>query len=260
MGEPDTVQTFRQARALYQEEQYAQALALFERVEEEHPENPSVWHAHAWCLARVGRYVEARELCRKLKRLNDPRATEIHDFLESQRLAEEIEARPKNPDTVISSESVAPAPQVQWSEPAAPAGAPRTWKLLRAGGSEPAPGGIQCARAVLVAVAVGGSVLLLSAFASAAVVLQSRPVRPDVEPALVAGVMLGLAAAVTIISLAVLAWQQIPTGRSGLAFAAALMLLLLFPIGTALGLLVLLGISDRESKKWLQRAALRSPS
>ncbi len=257
MKQDDAVQLFREARALFQDEHYDQALVLFERLAREHPDNPGMWHAHAWCLARMGRDDEARALCRKLTAAGDARASEIVAYLDARKVSQDRAERPKNPATVIGTPSDVPQFQAQHVVEMYRSKSPRTWSALDGRVREREPGGIRCARITLLVASGAGILALVFSFLGAAMLLQQQSLSGEVPSVLIAEITLVLTAELILTCLAALAWQHVPRGRIGLALGAAFLLLPVFPLGTAMSVLVLLGLFDGDSKKWLTRAAAR---
>ena len=256
MKEDDAVQMFREARALYHEERYEQALVLFERIAREHPDNTGMWHAHAWCLARMDRHDEARELCRRLQKAGDDRVAEIVAYLEANKSAPDRAERPKNPETVVQGESNLPPLREDAPEPVRSEG-PRTWRAFSAGRGERAPGGIRCARITLIAIAGVGILALVFSFLMSAMVLQQNSAAGEVPGLRIALITLGLTVELLVTCLASLAWQQLLAGKIAIAVVVACMLLFVFPLGTAASMLIFLGLFDRDSSTWLRRAAAR---
>lgn len=251
LTQDEAVHLFRQARSLYHDERYDDALALFERIVRDHPGNASMWHAHAWCLARMGRYAEARVICKRLEHARDRRAAEIVGFIDAQTAPPDRAERPKNPETFIGTGPNAHEP------PSLPdlavAKGPRTWEAMRSGRGERIPGGIQCARITLLVVSGAGILLLVFSFLMAARLLQLNSDDGEIPTVLISLVTLVLTAQLLITCLAAIGWQHVRGGRIALAVAAACILLLVVPLGTAAGVLILLGLFDRESTMWRRR-------
>lgn len=254
MKQEEAVTLFREARALYHDARYDEALALFERLAREHPANTGMWSAHAWCLAKMGRHDEARELCRRLKKAGDARAAEIVKYLDANAPERDRSERPKNPETAVRGVTNVP-PLGMAAAPVVIGQGPRTWPALGAIDGR-VPGGVRCARITLVVVAGTGVLALVFSFLMSAMLLQRYSVDGAMPTGLIALITLVLTFEFLVTCLASLGWQQVLAGKIGLPVAVASLLFLVFPLGTAASVLILMGLFDSDSSKWLQRTAL----
>jgi hypothetical protein len=205
---------------------------------------------------------EARALCRKLKASGDDRAAEIIAFMDVRKASQDRAQRPKNPATVMEKPGSVPPlqPKHEIDKHAVEmyrSKSPRTWRALGAGGYDAEPGGIRCARITLLVAAGLGILSLVFSFLVAAMLLQQSSAGGNLPSALLVQIVLVLSAQLALTCLAALAWQHVPLGRTSAAIGAACLLLPVFPLGTAMSVLVLLGVFDGESKQWLTRAAAR---
>jgi len=74
----DAREKFKQADELFRARDFAKALEVLDDLDREFPDTKNVIYPRAMCLARVGRFDEALELCRQLKvEFGDPRGEKL---------------------------------------------------------------------------------------------------------------------------------------------------------------------------------------
>ena len=68
MGDENPDQGYQAAQVLFQQQRYAESLALLDRLLNSHPGAPELHYARALCLSRLGRLGEAVQTCDRLIR------------------------------------------------------------------------------------------------------------------------------------------------------------------------------------------------
>lgn len=94
MGEENPEQGYQAAQVLFQQQRYAESLALLDRLLNSHPGAPELHYARALCLSRLGRLGEAVQTCDRL----------IRDFRHenAQRLKVQILTRQASPHAPVA--------------------------------------------------------------------------------------------------------------------------------------------------------------
>ncbi|MCC6152460.1 MAG: tetratricopeptide repeat protein [Candidatus Hydrogenedentes bacterium] len=96
----DAREKFKHADQMFREKNYPAALETLDELDKEFPDTKNVIYPRAMCLARVGRFDEALDLCRQLKvEFGDPRGeklmTKIGDLRKAQIQKEKEKKEPK---------------------------------------------------------------------------------------------------------------------------------------------------------------------
>ncbi len=102
---------FNEADRLYREKQYADALVVLDDLDKEFPDTKNVLYPRAMCLARVGRFDEALDLCRQLKvEFGDPRGEKLMGKVSALRKA--LVEKEKKKQAPVATTSAAPPPTI----------------------------------------------------------------------------------------------------------------------------------------------------
>lgn len=100
---------YQQAKALYHNKDYTEALGILDALDREFPQNHRVMYSRARCLARVGRYDEALEICGALDaESRDYRIAELKARIQAQKTAAQDSGAPELPVTQSSAEDLHP--------------------------------------------------------------------------------------------------------------------------------------------------------
>ncbi|MDZ4859084.1 MAG: thioredoxin family protein [Candidatus Hydrogenedentes bacterium] len=103
---------FREADQLFREKKFPEALAVLDDLDKEFPDTKNVLYPRAMCLARVGRFEEALELCRQLKvEFGDPRGEKLMGKISALRKAR-IEKEKNKAQPVTSGHAAGPSATV----------------------------------------------------------------------------------------------------------------------------------------------------
>lgn len=88
-GRKEAREKFKKADQLFREKNFSAALVVLDELDKEFPDTKNVLYPRAMCLARVGRYDEALDLCRQLKvEFGDPRGEKLMARISDLRKAE----------------------------------------------------------------------------------------------------------------------------------------------------------------------------
>ncbi len=117
------------------------------------------------------------------------------------------------------------------------------------------PGAIRCARAMLLALGLLASVAVVFwTYAVVRAFIALENVAPEQQTRLGATVVAALALTLLLAYLALLPFSARKALNNGLktrAIVAAVLSLVLLPVGTAMGILILIALADADSKNWL---------
>lgn len=103
---------FRKADQLFREKNFSAALVVLDELDKEFPDTKNVLYPRAMCLARVGRYDEALDLCRQLKvEFGDLRGEKLMAKISTLRKAEADKEKQKK-DVIKPAGSAAQQPIV----------------------------------------------------------------------------------------------------------------------------------------------------
>ncbi|NUM52180.1 MAG: hypothetical protein HUU46_00925 [Candidatus Hydrogenedentes bacterium] len=106
----DAREKFKQADQLFRDKRFPEALTVLDELDKQFPDTKNVIYPRAMCLARVGRYDEALDLCRQLKvEFGDPRGEKLMGKIGDLRKAQLQKEKEKTEPKTTGSPAVPPA-------------------------------------------------------------------------------------------------------------------------------------------------------
>lgn len=227
------------AKQLTRDGHYAAAAGILVEMMQTDPENRSILYGLGYCRYKEGKLHESTSLLSKAVELGHPNAQNV---LNKAMTRIDADSPPPPPPPSPPPQEQQPVNIVQQTGPAL--------------STDTMPGGIRCARAILI---TQGIIMLLILLASVAFVglAITAIVRLGGELSIssmgpLEMTLAGVAVAMLLVGfLPFIASGGLRRGNRGMAVFVAILSLLGFPIGTAFGIIVLFGVFDKESSQWI---------